>query len=153
MYEIAFKYADQFMQKGATASRQLLIKHRSGKYFWYHQVTVKVADDGNNVAAHINYYLQNTPYEGQLPAMPQMAVPGEVHKAAMKDLHLLGLEILPEFLGQFLSESQVRFMLQYRQIIHDNKGEKQVKGGVLSLIEDVVTIENLNKKSNVSEEA
>jgi hypothetical protein len=36
-------------------------------------------------------------------------------------------------------------MLQYRKVIHDNGEEKQVKGGVLSLTDDVDTLENLNK--------
>jgi hypothetical protein len=145
MYEVAFKYGDLFMQNGATASRLLPMRHRSGKYYWYHQISVKVADNGENVAAHLNYYQQSTPYDSQLPAMPQMATSGEVNKLGMKELNRLALEFLPDFLGQILSEAQVKFMLQYREIIHENGGEKQVKGGVLPLIDDVDTLENLNK--------
>lgn len=145
MYEVAFKYGELFMQNGATASRLLPMRHRSGKYYWYHQISVKVADNGENVAAHLNYYQQSTPYGSQLPAMPQMATSGEVNKVGMKELNRLALEFLPEFLGQILSEAQVKFMLQYREIIHENGGEKQVKGGMLPLLEDVDTLQNLNK--------
>jgi hypothetical protein len=145
MYEVAFKYGELFMQNGATASRLLPMRHRSGKYYWYHQISVKVADNGENVAAHLNYYQQSTPYDSQLPAMPQMATSGEVNKIGMRELNRLALEFLPDFLGQILSEAQVKFMLQYREIIHENGGEKQVKGGLLPLLEDVDTLENLNK--------
>ncbi|WP_157472108.1 hypothetical protein [Neolewinella persica] len=144
LYKVAFKHRDLFMQKG-TAARQLPMRHRSGKYYWYHQVSVKVADNGETLAAHLNYYQQSSPYEAQLPAMPQMTSAGDISKVCMKELNRLGLELLPEYLSQFLPETQVKFMLQYRKIVFENEGKKQVKGGVLHLIDEVDTLENLNK--------
>lgn len=145
IYEVAFKYNDLFMQKGATAVRQLPMRHRSGKYYWYHQVSVKVADDGDNITAHLNYYQQSTPYAAQLPAMPQMATSGGVNRVGMRELNRLGLEFLPAFLGQFLPDTQVKFMLQYRKVLFENGGKKQVQGGLLKRIDDVDSLDNLNK--------
>lgn len=145
IYEVAFKYADLFKQNGATGSRQLPMRHRSGQYYWYHQVSVKVADDGNNIAAHLNYYQQSTPYEAQLPAMPQMATSGEVNKLGMKELNRLGLEFLPDYLSQFLPDTQVKFMLQYRKIVFEYDGKKIPKRELLQLLDDVDTLENINK--------
>ncbi|WP_020568610.1 hypothetical protein [Neolewinella persica] len=145
IYEVAYKYRNIFMQKGSTAVRQLPLRHRSGQYYWYHQVSVKVADDGDSLAAQINYYQQSTPYEAQLPTMPQMATSGEVNKVGMKELNRLTLEFLPDFLGQFLSDAQVKFMLQYRKVLFESGGKKQVQGGLLKRLDEVDTLDNLKK--------
>lgn len=145
MYEVAFKYSEEFVQSGATAIRQLPMLHRSGQYYWYHQVSIGVTKDGGgHLAAHLNYYQQNTTYVGQLPSMPQMASSGGVYQVGTKELNRLGLEFMPGFLRQFLSETQVEFMLQYRKIIFENGGEK-VKGDLSQLIDKVETFENVNK--------
>ncbi len=145
MYEVTHKHWDLFMEEGATAARLVPLRHRSGKYYWYHQLVIKVAGSGENIAAHLNYYQQSSPYAGQLPEMPQMMTSGEVNKLAMEELNRLALEILPDFLSHFLSEAQVKFMLQYRKVISDHGGEKMVRGALLKQIKDVDTLDNLNK--------
>jgi hypothetical protein len=63
----------------------------------------------------------------------------------MMELNRLALEMLPDFLRQFLPETQVNFMLQYRKVLFENGGKKQVQGGLLKRIDEVDTLDNLNK--------
>lgn len=145
LYEVAFMHRDLFKQDGAAAARLVPLRHRSGKYYWYHQISIKVADDGDYVAAHLNYYHQSAPYEGQLPDMPQMTTNGEVNTVATKEINQRALAFLPTFLEQFLSETQVKFMLQYRKIVAERGEKKLVQGELLELIDEVKTIDNLSK--------
>jgi hypothetical protein len=145
MYEIAYTYPELIMKKGASAASLVPLRHRSGEYYWYHQISVRVANDGNQLAAHLNYYHQSTVYTGQLPAMPTLTTFGEQNIMMTSDLNKLSLRFLPGFLAEFLAEAQVNFMLQYRKVIAANGGKKIVQRELLNHIDGVDTIDNLNK--------
>ncbi|MFK8161896.1 MAG: hypothetical protein AB8H12_05475 [Lewinella sp.] len=145
MYEIAHKFSPVMTMDGAAAGSLIPMLHRSGEYFWYHQISVRVASDGDLVAAHLNYYHQSSTYTSQLPNMPQLTTSGEPNKMLTVELAKLATEFLPDFLLQFLSETQVAFMLHYREIIHIRSDDKITQGDLLELIDGVDTIDNLNK--------
>jgi hypothetical protein len=63
----------------------------------------------------------------------------------MKELKILALTFLPGFLAQFLSDTQIGFMLQYRKLVFESPAEKMVQGNLLGQLDGVETIENLNK--------
>lgn len=144
MYEIVSKHP-QKIGTGAAASILIPLLHRSGKYYWYHQISVRVANDGDKMAAHLNYYHRSTVYTGQLPSMPVLTTFGEEDPVLTSELNRLSLEFLPGFLAQFLSEAQVSFMLQYRKIIAAGIGEKFIQSEILDQVDGVRTVNNLNK--------
>ena len=145
MYEVASLYPNLIMKPGASAGSLVPLRHRSGKYYWYHQVSVCVCDDGLKLAAHLNYYHQSTVYTGQLPTMPTLTTSGEANPLLGSALNKLSLEFLPNFLAEFLSGAQVNFILQYREIISTHTGGKVPASEILDLVDGVDTIDNLNK--------
>lgn len=144
MYEVAYTHPELIMEKGASAGSLVPLRHRSGEHYWYHQISVRVANDGAQLAAHLNYYHQSTVYTGQLPAMPTLTTFGEQNPILTAALNRCAQEFLPDFLAEFLSEAQVSFILQYRKIIIA-EGKKPVQRELLILIDGVDTIDNLSK--------
>lgn len=145
MYKVARNHPELSLAAGVSAGSLIPMRHHSGEYYWYHQISVKVADDGPNMAAHLNYYHQSTSYEGQLPNLPSLTTSGEPNHSLIAELSGYALEFLPDFLGEFLSKSQVRFVLQYRKLISDKADAKRDQKKLLAQIDGVDTVENLNK--------
>ncbi len=145
MYEVAYNHPESVIKKGASAGSLVPLRHRSGEYYWYHQISVRAANDGDQLAAHLNYYHQSTVYNGQLPAMPTLTTFGEQDPLLTIELNKLSLEFLPAFLGEFLQEAQVNFILQYRKIIASGVSKKFIQSELLNQVAGVDTIDNLNK--------
>lgn len=145
MYEVTYNNPEINLQEGGAAGSLVPLRHRSGKYYWYHQISVRVANDGEKLAAHLNYYHQSTAYEGQLPSMPTLSTLGEVNPKLTRELNQLALEFLPGFLKDFLTESQVEFMLCYRKIIASRTDKKAGQRELLAQMDGVKTVDNLNK--------
>jgi len=127
IYEVAYAYPELIMTKGASAGSLVPLRHRSGKYYWYHQISVRAANVEDKLAAHLNYYHRSTVYAGQLPTMPVLTTFGEENPILTKSLNRLSLEFLPDFLADFLQEAQVKFILQYREIIASRAGKKIIQ--------------------------
>ncbi|TXF88315.1 hypothetical protein FUA23_15150 [Neolewinella aurantiaca] len=144
MYQVALS-SPELVQEGASAGSLIPMRHRSGDYYWYHQISVKVANDGPLLAAHVNYYHQSSVYGGQLPDMPKLTTSGEVNKELSKKLNVLALEFLPDFLAEFLSDVQIKFILEYRQIIADLGNKNIPQRTLMSQLETIDTLENLSK--------
>jgi len=145
IYEVAYAYPELIMTKGASAGSLVPLRHRSGKYYWYHQISVRAANVEDKLAAHLNYYHRSTVYAGQLPTMPVLTTFGEENPILTKSLNRLSLEFLPDFLADFLQEAQVKFILQYREIIASRAGKKIIQRELLKQLDGVDTIDNLNK--------
>lgn len=145
MYEVAYNHPDLSLQEGGAAGSLIPLRHRSGEYYWYHQISVRVANDGNKLAAHLNYYHQSTTYGGQLPTMPTISTSGEPNAPLTRELSMLAVKFLPGFLQEFLTDSQVDFMLRYRKIISAKDDKKTGQRELLTQMDGVKTIENLNK--------
>lgn len=145
MYEVAYRNPELVMENSAAAGSLVPLRHRSGTYYWYHQISIRVANDGTKLAAHLNYYHQSTTYTGQLPTMPTFTTAGENNPVLTAELNKLALTFLPDFLGEFLPESQVNFMLQHRKIIFAAGGQKPTQRQLLEQLPDIKSGENLNK--------
>jgi len=145
MYEIAYARPELANSKGAAAGSVVPLLHQSGKYYWYHQISVRAANDGDKLAAHLNYYHQSTIYTGQLPTMPTLITAGEQNKVYTAELNRLALEFIPGFLEEFLSKSQVKFMLQHRQVVAAAGDKKPTRHQLLAQIPGVESLDNLNK--------
>lgn len=145
MYKLTIAFPDFINSEGASAASLIPMRHRSGKYYWYHQVSIGAAKDRGRLAAHLNYYHQSTEYGSQLPSMPKLTTMGMVNPRMMAALKKEGQALARPFMAEFLSESQVAFMLLYRKVIHRSGGRKVSQGEILKQIPQLVNIENLNK--------
>lgn len=145
MYELAHQHPEFVSAAGASAASLVPLRHKSGKYYWYHQISVSVALDGPQLAAHLNYYHQGLIYEAQLPSIPVLTTNGEANLLLMQKLAALGRAFLPSLLREYLSESQIKFMLAYRKILTDFPEGEPSQRQLLEQIVEVGSIENLNK--------
>ncbi len=145
MYKLTMTYPEFVNAEGASAASLIPMRHRSGKYYWYHQVSIRAAQDRGQLAAHLNYYHQSTEYGNQLPSMPKLTTKGMLNPQMMAALNKEGQDLAGPFMAEFLSECQVNFMLLYRKLIHQSGGRKVSQGDILKQIPHLVNIENLNK--------
>ncbi|SEP61560.1 hypothetical protein [Neolewinella agarilytica] len=145
MYKLAAVYPELVNTEGASAASLIPMRHRSGKYYWYHQVSIRAAHDRGRLAAHLNYYHQSVEYGNQLPSMPKLTTKGMINPTMMAALKKEAENLAGPFMAEFLSDCQVKFMLEYRKLIHRNGGRKVSQGAILEQIPQLVNIENLNK--------
>jgi len=145
MYRIAATFPDFVKTEGAAAGSLIPMRHRSGKYFWYHQVSINAAMHNGQLAAHLNYYHQGAEYGSQLPTMPKLTTNGYLNPTMMEKLRQEGEDLAGPFMAPFLSDCQVTFMLLYRKMVHVANGKKVPQGAILKEIPQLANIENLNK--------